>query len=114
MIAHSCNVLGGWEGWFCAGDQWRWSGSQLKYGFCKPQSALPKQSEGQVFYNSDKKRAKALQVDDNTELIVVHCESEEIVKSWTTENARLVVKKLPMKQKKRFYVYPMVGSIIVL
>ena len=54
------------------------------------------------------KEEKALLLDDNAELLVKQCDSEEDIAQWKSENGFLVVKTKWHKKNKRFNVYPMV------
>ena len=54
------------------------------------------------------KEEKALLLDDNVELLVKQCNSEEVTAQWKSENGFLVVKTKWHKKKKIFNVYAMV------
>ena len=59
-----------------------------------------------------RREQKALQLDDNGELIVKDCDYEEEAIPWTIDHGWIILENR-LKNGKRFKVYPVVGSYCV-
>ena len=68
----------------------------------------PDNQRDKAFTIVSSKEEKALQLDDNAELLVKQCDSEEDTAQWKSENGFLVVRTKWHEKNKRFNVYPMV------